>query len=85
MVKQKNENINVERSNGDSLPTKKKIKFGTSSVKVNEQELYRAGVKSYRVQVKCCSNGQWKILYEKEAELKEKLSKKNDCNEGNLK
>lgn len=60
--------LNNDKSD-NKIPKKKTIKFGRSTIKVNEDELSRAGIKSYHVQVQCCSNGRWKILYEKDTDI----------------
>lgn len=43
----------------------KRFRYGTSSLVLDEAELRRAGIRNYRVEVKSCTNGKWKVLYNK--------------------
>lgn len=43
----------------------KSFRYGTSSLVLDEAELRRAGIRNYRVEVKSCTNGKWKVLYNK--------------------
>lgn len=52
----------VQKSQNNSA-----VKFGASSLIVNEAELQKAGIGSYRVRVRCTENGTWRVLYDRES------------------
>lgn len=43
----------------------KTIKIGSSSMRFDEASLLEAGIKSYKIEVKCSSNGKSSVLYNK--------------------
>lgn len=45
----------------------RRFRYGTSSLVLDEAELRRAGIRNYRVEIKSCTNGNWKVLYNKTA------------------
>lgn len=64
--------------NGKEQDKKENYRFGSSSLVIDESELRRAGIRNYYVEVKCCTDGKWSVLYEKRAEIapeKENLQK----------
>lgn len=48
---------------------KKRFRYGTSSLVLDEAELRRAGIRTYSVEVKSCTNGKWKVLYNTSSEI----------------
>lgn len=48
-------------------PEPRQIRYGTSSLVLDEAELRRAGIRNYHVEVKSCTDGKWEVLYSKSA------------------
>lgn len=48
-------------------PEQRRIRYGTSSLVLDEAELRRAGIRNYHVEVKSCTDGKWEVLYSKSA------------------
>lgn len=47
----------------------RRIRYGTSSLILDEAELRRAGIRNYRVEIKSCTNGKWEVLYNKSGKI----------------
>lgn len=75
MAEKKVEQSSNNNSNSNST-TKNTLKIGASSLVIDEAELRKAGIRSYSVEVKCCANGNWNILYEKQAHFDNDKSEK---------
>lgn len=61
--------VSATKSSDGKTASTRTFKFGVSKLSVDEDEMRQAGIKSYRILVKCRSDGQWNIVYEKETDL----------------